>query len=414
MYIIDIFAGAGGLAEGFISEGFTPLAHIEMDKDAIDTLATRTAFHFLKNENRLDLYIKYLNGEIGKSDLYAALPRTLLNTIINEKISTESLSSIYSIIDNNMTTAGCSEVDVLLGGPPCQTYSIISRNNKNYQNQADQRNHLYKLFAEILEKYLPKFFVFENVPGIKTIEQGIVYRRLISLIESKGYTVFPMELNASDYGVLQNRTRVIITGWRTSFELTELSIPVKKGNPYIVNDLLSDLSTLRPGEEINRYKSEPTDYLINNGIRFGDNIPLTQHMCRYHNESDREIYKIAIDLWNNEQKRLVYSHLPEKLITRTKPEIFKDKYKVVASTLPFSHTVIAHISKDGHYYIHPDIKQVRSLSVREAARIQSFPDNFYFEGSRIKKFTQIGNAVPPLMAKQIAHSIKEALSIVQK
>jgi DNA (cytosine-5)-methyltransferase 1 len=414
VYIIDIFAGAGGLAEGFISEGFTPLAHIEMDKDAIDTLATRTAFHFLKNENRLDLYIKYLNGEIGKSDLYAALPRTLLNTIINEKISTESLSSIYSIIDNNMTTAGCSEVDVLLGGPPCQTYSIISRNNKNYQNQADQRNHLYKLFAEILEKYLPKFFVFENVPGIKTIEQGIVYRRLISLIESKGYTVFPMELNASDYGVLQNRTRVIITGWRTSFELTELSIPVKKGNPYIVNDLLSDLSTLRPGEEINRYKSEPTDYLINNGIRFGDNIPLTQHMCRYHNESDREIYKIAIDLWNNEQKRLVYSHLPEKLITRTKPEIFKDKYKVVASTLPFSHTVIAHISKDGHYYIHPDIKQVRSLSVREAARIQSFPDNFYFEGSRIKKFTQIGNAVPPLMAKQIAHSIKEALSIVQK
>ncbi len=135
-------------------------------------------------------------------------------------------------------------------------------------------------------------------------------------------------------------------------------------------------------------------------------------MCRYHNDSDREIYKIAIELWNAEQKRLVYAHLPSRLITRKKPEIFKDKYKVVAGNIKFAHTVIAHIAKDGHYYIHPDIEQMRSISVREAARLQSFPDNYFFEGSRRKKFTQIGNAVPPLMAKKIAQGIKEVLESV--
>lgn len=256
-------------------------------------------------------------------------------------------------------------------------------------------------------------FVFENVPGIKTIEKGNVFRELITLIEGKGYNVLPMELNAADYGVLQNRTRVIITGWRKSLALKTVSFPNIGENPYIVNDLLSDLASLSPGEEINKYITDPSEYLINSGIRSGDIVPLTQHMCRFHNESDREIYKIAINLWNSEQKRLVYSQLPERLITRKKPEIFKDKYKVVAGDLPFSHTVIAHIAKDGHYYIHPDIKQVRSISVREAARLQSFPDDYYFEGARIKKFTQIGNAVPPLMAKRIAQGIKEALDNVE-
>jgi DNA (cytosine-5)-methyltransferase 1 len=159
-HILDIFAGAGGLAEGFISQGFSPLAHIEMDKDAVDTLTTRTAYHYLKTEGRLDCYIQYLNGEISRDKLYESLPKSLLNSIINETISDESLSRIYEIIDNNMVAMDCSEVDVLIGGPPCQTYSIISRSNKNYQNQEDQRNHLYKLYARILEKYSPKFFVF--------------------------------------------------------------------------------------------------------------------------------------------------------------------------------------------------------------------------------------------------------------
>ncbi|QHQ63845.1 DNA (cytosine-5-)-methyltransferase [Anaerocolumna sedimenticola] len=385
-----------------------------MDKDAINTLTTRTAYHYLKQCEKIDCYIQYLKKEISRNDLYSTLPLELMSTIFNETISYESLNRVCDIIDNNMSAMNCTEVDGLIGGPPCQTYSIISRSNGKYQNEKDQRNHLYKLYAEILAKYSPKFFVFENVPGIKTIKNGDLFRELLSLIESKGYTVFPLELNAMDFGVLQNRTRVIITGWKKEYNIKEMSYPISKNSQYIVNDALLDLYPLKPGEEINRYYSSPNNYLLNSGIRSNLEIPLTQHMCRYHNENDREIYKIAIDLWNTEKKRLVYSQLPSRLITRSNPDIFSDKYKVVAGDLPYSHTIIAHISKDGHYYIHPDIKQARSISVREAARIQSFPDDYFFEGTRQKVYTQIGNAVPPLMAKKIAQGIKEVLKNVQK
>ncbi len=265
MYILDIFAGAGGLAEGFITEGFIPLAHVEMDKDAVNTLTTRTVYHYLKSRSRLDLYINYLKNEITREELYNTLPERLLNSIINESISSGSLERIYKIIDNNMSIMGCSVVDVLIGGPPCQTYSIISRNNKNYQNQEDQRNHLYKLYAEILEKYSPKCFVFENVPGIKTIERGAVFRQLISLIESKGYIVQPMVLNACDFGVLQNRTRVIITGWRNDIAIQSIKFQASDNN-YLVNDLLFDLPSLEPGEENNIYCSESSDFLRSSGI----------------------------------------------------------------------------------------------------------------------------------------------------
>ena len=126
-----------------------------------------------------------------------------------------------------------------------------------------------------------------------------------------------------------------------------------------------------------------------------------------HKINHYEIYKRAIELWNNEQKRLKYSDLPNELITHKNIDGFLDRFKIVAADLPTSHTMMAHISKDGHYYIHPDMAQARSITVREAARIQSFPDNFYFEMSRTSAFTQIGNAVPPLMAKAIATAIRE-------
>lgn len=122
---------------------------------------------------------------------------------------------------------------------------------------------------------------------------------------------------------------------------------------------------------------------------------LTQHIARMHNENDREIYETAINMWNNHKQRLKYTDLPEINRTHKNLKSFLDRFKVVSADLPFSHTVVAHIAKDGHYYIHPDITQKRSLSVREAARLQSFPDNFFFEGPRTSAFTQIGNAVPP-------------------
>lgn len=177
----------------------------------------------------------------------------------------------------------------------------------------------------------------------------------------------------------------------------------------IKKDLLYDLPYLNPGDESNiaNYTRPINEYLNKTGIRNGIDI-VTQHITRNHNKRDLEIYSIAIAKWVNKKERLKYYDLPARLQTHNNIEVFPDRFKVVDPD-GHSHTVVAHISKDGHYYIYPDLKQVRSISVREAARIQSFPDNYYFEGGRTAAFKQIGNAVPPLMAKAIAMKISELL-----
>jgi len=147
------------------------------------------------------------------------------------------------------------------------------------------------------------------------------------------------------------------------------------------------------------------------GIR-NDSLPVTWHQARPNTEQDREIYRIAVDLWNREQSRLDYNTLPDRLKTHRHRDSFIDRFKVVASDLPFSHTVVAHIAKDGHYYIHPDLKQNRSITPREAARIQTFPDDYFFESCngiplRTPAFRQIGNAVPVHLAWKIAEKLKE-------
>lgn len=185
----------------------------------------------------------------------------------------------------------------------------------------------------------------------------------------------------------------------------------KQTHNYFIKDILSDLPRLNPGEEINigEYKSDPTDYLKKSQIRTNGS-PLIQHTTRPINEHDREIYKIAIEKWNDEKQRLQYYDLPSRLKSHKNQKSFTDRFKVVADDLRVSHTLVAHISKDGHYYIHPDKTQLRSISVREAARIQSFPDDFKFEGPRTSQLAQIGNAVPPLMAECIAKKVREMLS----
>jgi DNA (cytosine-5)-methyltransferase 1 len=158
-----------------------------------------------------------------------------------------------------------------------------------------------------------------------------------------------------------------------------------------------------------RYRTKPTNYLNQTGIRNGLDI-LTQHIARPNKEQDKKIYRIAVSRWNSGKVRLDYNDLPESLKTHKNRHSFFDRFKVVADNLDHSQTVVAHIAKDGHYYIHPDINQNRSISVREAARLQSFPDDYYFEGvkegkNRTAAFKQIGNAVPPLMSYLIAKEL---------
>lgn len=410
---IDLFAGAGGLSEGFVSEGsFMPVAHVEMSKYAAETLKTRSCYYYLLENNKKKIYRDYLRGKISRDQLYSSVPEGLLNTVINSEISSSSIQEIFTVIDNEIKEHELGEIDLIIGGPPCQAYSLMGRAVDPKGMKGDPRNYLYKLYIDFLRHYNPKAFVFENVPGILTANNGKIFKNIISTFRKAGYTVEYNVLDAKDFGVLQQRKRVIIFGWKTnlSFKYPQPDIVEMKTTVF---SILNDLAPLTPGETNNTYRGNASLYLKETGIRKKNDI-LTLHECRPHNDTDLQIYRNVITAWNNGHNRLLYYDLPEVLKTRENESSFVDRYKVVAGDKQYAHTMIAHIAKDGHYFIHPDIQQCRSISVREAARIQSFPDDFYFEGPRTAKFTQIGNAVPPLMAKAIAKKISEMFNEGEK
>ena len=307
---------------------------------------------------------------------------------------------------------GIEKVDVIIGGPPCQAYSLVGRAQSSHMGtpmSADPRNDLYKLYARFLDRYKPRLFVFENVMGIQSANGGETWKKVQESLRSVGYEIDWREQNSKDYGVLQNRRRIIIVGWLKD---SGLSYPEfeKKPASAKVNDILSDLPALHPGEGANEYDSDAvSEYLRSTGIRKGSDV-LTHHCARPNKQRDIAIYKRTIALWNDGHKRLNYNDLPDELKTHKNRSSFLDRFKVVEGDLECCHTMLAHISKDGHYFIHPDIEQHRSITVREAARIQSFPDDYYFEGPRTAQFVQIGNAVPVLMAKEIAAGIATELS----
>lgn len=410
---IDLFAGAGGLSEGFYQAGFKPIAHVEIDNSACNTLRTRAAYHFLKTTNNFKIYISYLKGEISREQLYSSVPKGILESVINLPIGEEHNENIHQQINKSL---GKRKVDLIIGGPPCQAYSLVGRSRSKTKMEGDPRNYLFIQYAEYLEKYKPKMFVFENVLGLKSAKGGHYLKEMEKVFKQKGYQVKLYTLEARNFGVLQNRKRIIILGWQENKKMHIQNLEaISIKSHYLVKDLLDDLPVIKAGEGADRflkYKTETTEYLKFHALRNGIDI-LTQHVARPHREQDKEIYKIAVQKWEKKQERLNYNDLPEKLKTHQNRTSFFDRFKVVAADLPYSQTVVAHIAKDGHYYIHPDIKQNRSISVREAARLQSFPDDYYFEGekegiSRTSAFKQIGNAVPPLMAKFIANEILKA------
>ncbi len=414
---IDLFAGAGGLSEGFIRAGFNPIAHVEIDEAACNTLLTRIVYHKLKDTPQFDLYKSYLKGQLSKTELHGLLNEDELSSVINLAISDENNPIIFKGIDG--LKKGKS-IDLIIGGPPCQAYSLAGRARDKNKMKGDSRNYLFQQYAKYLEYYKPEMFVFENVLGLLSAknEDGTRYiDKMISLFSEVGYTTEYRLVNASDFGVLQNRKRVILigkkgckTGFYPEFE--------KNVNNKIamVRDVLDDLPKIQAGEGYwynVKYKSKGSDYVFDACIRSGIDFT-TQHIARPHNEQDKKIYRIAVKKWNTGQNRLDYNDLPDELKSHNNRHSFVDRFKVVAPDLTKTQTVVAHIAKDGHYYIHPDISQNRSLTVREAARLQSFPDDYFFEGagnepSRTAAFKQIGNAVPPLLAEQIAKKIKDMI-----
>lgn len=411
---LDLFAGAGGLSEGFIRAGFIPVSHVEMDTAACYTLKTRLAYKWLKAHGREQVYDNYLDGTIKRDEFYAEVPNGVLSTVLNYEISWDNIEDIFKNIDINIKG---KKIDLIVGGPPCQAYSLIGRARDENSMLGDKRNYLYILYGEFLKRYRPKYFVFENVLGLlsaKDTDEQLHFDKMRKFFMECGYKTEYRQLNAADYGVLQNRKRIILIGKYNESKEFYPKIP-KVEREYLVEEIFKDLPFLQAGEG-NILPVQTLDYqgtyLYKSGIKQVNPQRVTFHCARPNTDQDKEIYRIAVTLWNQEHKRLSYIDLPEHLRTQKNMESFLDRFKVVASDVEYSQTVVAHVAKDGHYFIHPDITQNRSLTPREVARLQTFPDDFYFEsvsgkGSRTTAYKQIGNAVPVLLAENIAKSLLE-------
>lgn len=392
---IDLFAGCGGFSEGFYQEGFESIVHVDFDAPACETLKERMRFY------------KYEEDAINK----AVICGDLTSSKIHEQIE--------GVIGN-------MEIDVLVGGPPCQSFSSVGRAQDKNSMRNDPRNYLFRSYLEILEKYQPKIFVFENVSGLLSAKPNgnYIFPEIVESF-SEYYSVCDNRetiiLNSVHYGVPQVRKRVILIGVRKDLNINsrevydeiekthyspemELKNETQGLKKYLtVKDAIYDLPKLLPGEgneEVYHKIEKKNDYL--KIMRPNGFTALYNHVARKHNDLDRQRYKLLSK--NNWQLKELAEVRPD--LIHHDPKHFGNRYTVQTSTKP-GRTVVAHLYKDGNLFIHPDYIQERTFTVREAARIQSFPDDFKFVGSRTNQFKQVGNAVPPLMARQIAKAIKK-------
>lgn len=412
---LDLFAGAGGLSEGFIQEGFSPVAHVEMDPAACFTLKTRAAFRWLGKNGEFKTYLKYLWGKISREELYNSVPKNIFDGVLNYEISEATIPEIFDRIESLLNG---KKLDLIIGGPPCQAYSLIGRAIDKNKMVGDKRNYLYKYYAEFLRRFKPEYFVFENVFGLlsaKETDGTFHFDNMRDLFFNCGYVTEYRKLTSFDFGVLQNRQRIILIGGKkeTVKEGFYPAFPYVKMKGVTVQDAFVDLPPLHAGEgKIFGVSPMLPDFFASPwalqwlcDMKIKDVNVITFHQARPHLKKDLEIYKIAVKAWRENKKRLKYSDLPDEL--KTTKSYIEARYNVIAKDLPFANTIIAHMQADGHFFIYDDLEQNRSLTPREAARLQTFPDSYFFESkkatpSRSAAFRQIGNAVPVAMARGIA------------
>ena len=278
---------------------------------------------FRSGSNNLGLYQKYLSEKISRDEFMKHIPASITKTIINETMSEETLPAIFKTIDGIMKIRGISTIDVIIGGPPCQAYSLVGRAQSSHMEvpmEEDPRNYLYKLYARFLKRYQPRMFVFENVTGIESANSGTIWKNIKKYLKRVGYEIECHEQNAKSFGVLQNRRRMIIVGW---LKQSGLKYPdfIEINANAVVNDLFIDLPKLHPGEGSDKYaKAKASRYVLDYGIRTKDDI-LTLHNCRANQDRDIQIYKRAVELWNDGHQRLNYNDLPEELKTHKNRQI---------------------------------------------------------------------------------------------
>lgn len=519
--IIDLFAGPGGLGEGF--SAYTPdgehfpykiVVSIEKEASAHATLTLRAFYRQFERGAAPTQYYDFLRGQFGKDpeELYKLFPIEAGKAKKEARCLTlgEQNAEIYAAIDDEISKG---ELCVVIGGPPCQAYSLVGRARRSgeseYNAEKDSRNFLYKEYLKILARYKPIVFVMENVKGMLSAEVGggSIFKQVLADLKNpcvsegmgKGpnYQIFslvvPHEdkldptdfvIRAEQYGIPQARHRVILIGVQKDYvkKITK-QFMLEKSMPPTLEQLIGDLPKLRSGiskgkddgdvwtktvissgknliKEISKisYQDIEKKLLINyiktaivevqtiedsRGSTYS-NFPLTKnryksmprkmacwfrdpkgnqlvcnHETRGHIVEDLARYLFASS-WAGAAQEGGWSRpfpkpddYPESLWPKHKnfhSGVFSDRFRVQIK-YRYATTVTSHISKDGHYFIHYDASQCRSLTVREAARIQTFPDNYFFLGNRTQQYVQVGNAVPPMLAEKIASSVASILGI---
>lgn len=395
---IDLFAGCGGLSEGFMASGeYEGLAHIEWELPMVNTLRNRLSKKW--NESELDALNKVIHFDIQKTE-----------ELIHGSWSEESKANYAATNGDVVVNSGLhglvknKPVDLIIGGPPCQAYSIAGRAQDKNGMKDDYRNYLFESFVKVVEHFQPKMFVFENVPGLLSAKPGdkLVTERIFEAFNEIGYEIRDVHkirkslYLASDFGVAQKRNRIILIGVnkKQNLNLEEIYTCLDKqkiDKIKTVKDAISDLTPIYPIEN-----SE--DSKISHALKTENKKAVLNHLPRFQNQRDINIFKqwITEDMNNKTSVEKIdfYNKLHNKKSNHA-------KYRNLEWDKP-SPTIVAHLYKDGLMFIHPDHKQARSLTVREAARLQSFPDDFEFISSMGYNYKMIGNAVPVEMARKIA------------
>lgn len=541
--IVDLFAGPGGLGEGFNSvrdcsgrRVFKTLVSVEKEAFAHRTLTLR-AFYRLLQDSQLGMepYFEYLRGGThpsqvgGLAPLWQEAEQEALQLELGGK---EGHQALDERLDNDL------DVDrdwVLIGGPPCQAYSVVgrarNRGKKDYVPEKDKRHFLYREYLDVIARYRPSVFIMENVKGILTSKIGKerIFRQILQDLEdptaatqvggegvgkNQKYTIFslsdpdvyypksgeglfPRELSdeelsgfvvkSEEYGIPQARHRVILVGVRNDIvdgqDVASLASVLRLGKEKEISagSVLFGMPALRSGLSRNdsdaawyaairrvaqkvaaeltetssaslepeerkkishrlmQIASEPRLGLKRGGKYDSTYVmvePATElerwyageqnssarhwvnHDARGHMEEDlaRYLYcSVFAEVTGRSPigVRDIYLESLAPMHANWKSGKFADRFKVVLKDVP-SKTITSHISKDGHYYIHPDPLQCRSLTVREAARMQTFPDDYLFEGNRTEQYVQVGNAVPPLLAAKIADKVGSLLNRLER
>lgn len=388
--VIDLFAGAGGQSEGFVRAGFKVLGAIELDEMAARTY--RLNHPGVPNERVITQDIQ-------------ALPRGMLRKL-----------------------AGRRTLDVLAGSPPCQGFSSAGFRSKKtvtgYRAHADERNSLFEYMIDAAIELRPRLFLMENVPGMQSVKREDLsfLQTAAKMLEDRGgYRTEIWQLNASAFGVPQDRIRCFLVASRIAilparppeeYQNTRRNdLDIEALPPVSLMEAIFDLPERPAGAGVSVEKREVPNgsldlrfrrYLTKFGIVRPSRL-LYQHTVRYHNPSDLERYAVLRP--GEDYIHLIQRHGRGDL-KNYRTDVFDDKYSRLRADRP-CRTIVAHLAKDGNGYIHP--LQVRSLSFREAARVQSFHDEYVFCGSPSDQWVQLGNAVPPVLAEAIARSFRRAL-----